>query len=117
DLASGSGRVLSGHIDALRQMTFSLDGKRLATASWDNTTRLWNVSDGRLLGVDLHNDHVLSVAFSPDGRTLASAGTGKAIHLWKLDASANVPDDPPQFASWAAAFTTAIVSSTRAVTP
>jgi len=117
DLASGSGRVLSGHIDALRQMTFSLDGKRLATASWDNTTRLWNVSDGRLLGVDLHTDHVLSVAFSPDGRTLASAGTGKAIHLWKLDTSANVPDDPPQFASWAAAFTTAIVSSTRAVTP
>ncbi|MHC5730104.1 MAG: WD40 repeat domain-containing protein, partial [Nostoc sp.] len=57
---------LEGHRDLIWSVTFSHDGKLMASASYDNTIKLWN-QDGReqntLKG---HKDKVLSVSFSPD---------------------------------------------------
>jgi hypothetical protein len=51
-------------------VAFSPDGRTLATGSYDNTARLWNVASGReLRRFDGHAEGVMSVAFSPDGRT------------------------------------------------
>ena len=48
----------------------------LATASADETVRLWDVATGQPHGAPLtgHTDVVRGVAFSPDGRLLATAG-------------------------------------------
>ena len=55
----------------------------LASASWDQTVRLWNVNTGRLQRtLTEHTNEVLSVAFSPDGQTLASADWDGIIVLW-----------------------------------
>ncbi len=43
-------RRLSGHRDSLFDVTFDPAGERLATASFDGTSRLWDLRDGRLLG-------------------------------------------------------------------
>jgi WD40 repeat protein len=49
-------------------VAFSPDGALLATASQDQTARLWDVATGQPSGTPLpsHTDAVYAVAFSPD---------------------------------------------------
>ena len=75
--------TLEGHTDYVWSVAFSPNGKMLASGSWDQTVRLWNVNTGRLLHtLTGHTNEVLSVAFSPDGKTLASASWDGTIRLW-----------------------------------
>ena len=57
--------------------------KTLASGSDDNTIKLWNSQDGRLIRtLTGHTDRVYSVAFSPDGQTIASGSRDNTIKLW-----------------------------------
>ena len=37
---------LEGHSDGVTSMCFSVDGIQLASGSWDDTIRVWNVKTG-----------------------------------------------------------------------
>ena len=64
-------------------MAFSPDGRLLATASADETARLWDPATGEYLRtLTGHDDGVVGVAFSPDGRLLATASNDKTARLW-----------------------------------
>ena len=65
-----------GHTAQVSSVTFSPEGDRLASASWDTTIKLWDVATGALLRTfEGHRSTVSSVAFSPDGsRILSGAG-------------------------------------------
>jgi FOG: WD40 repeat len=61
----------------VNDLKFSPDGETIATASSDNTVKLWNLQGQLLHTLASHEDRVYSVAFSPDGQTIASGSYDK----------------------------------------
>ncbi|NEO95540.1 MAG: hypothetical protein F6K56_37360, partial [Moorea sp. SIO3G5] len=70
------------HQDEVNHVTFSRDSKYLASASDDNTVKLWT-AQGKLLDTLIgHQSLVTHVTFSPDGKYLASASWDNTVKLW-----------------------------------
>ena len=63
--------------------TIAKDGKTLATASWDGTARIWDIT-GNLRDELEHEESVHILAFSPDGSILATASYDKTMRLWDV---------------------------------
>jgi WD40 repeat protein len=76
-----------GHTFMISSLMFSLDGKLLASAGYDGTIRLWNLTAKRESFISLvgHSGKITSVAFSPDGRILATGSSDKTVKLWDTE--------------------------------
>ncbi|RAH40629.1 WD40 repeat domain-containing protein [Aspergillus brunneoviolaceus CBS 621.78] len=97
-------QTLEGHGGWVQSVVFSHDSKLLASASHDNTVKLWNAASGACLqifkghsgsvhGASLqtlknHSGWIQSVVFSHDSKLLASASDDKTIRLWITVSSA-----------------------------
>jgi WD40 repeat protein len=64
-------------------------GVQLASASTDNSVRVYNILQGRVVDTYTHDGSVYSVAFSPANDWLASAGTDGDIRLRRIGSLGN----------------------------
>ncbi len=76
--------VLEGHIALIAALAASPDGAMLASASWDQTVRLWPLAGGAARVLEGHTQNVNGVAFAPDGRTLVSVSYDQSVRIWPL---------------------------------
>jgi len=74
---------LPGHEEAILHVSFSSDGKHLASGSGDATVRIWDVmTETPKLTLRGHRGWVMAVAWSPNGKKLASGAMDKEIRIW-----------------------------------
>jgi hypothetical protein len=97
---------VQGHEDSVHAAVISSDERLLATASYDCTVRVWDLTNGDCLKVLQHTDPVMRVAFSPavaaprGSQTsaggmpataparLVTACEGRALWLWDVESGA-----------------------------
>jgi dipeptidyl aminopeptidase/acylaminoacyl peptidase len=78
--------ISSAHKDTIYALALSPDGKVLATGSYDQKIKLWDVATGReLKTLSGHNGCVYGLAFRPDGKILASASADRTVKLWEVE--------------------------------
>lgn len=101
-----------GHKDTLKSIDLSPDGRHIASASMDNTVRVWDAETGACLNVfekpelrfnekyhyefleDLLDpggaQGVNSITYSPDGRILVAAGEGNVLNVWDVETGKHI---------------------------
>ena len=78
-------RTITGHKENIAALSFSSDGRIIATASNDKTVKLWQRDTGKLLQTLTHQDNVYAVTFGADNKFVITGSKDKTLNLWSLD--------------------------------
>jgi WD40 repeat protein/DNA-binding SARP family transcriptional activator len=122
DTATGGARTLAGRVSgSIQALSFSADGKVLASADADGSVAVWEVGAASLGEIFVgHSAAASGVALSPDGSTLYSASFDGSVIAWDVTGRRRLgqrfgfaPVGPPS----AAAHARRDVSTAVAVTP
>ncbi|KAI9766187.1 MAG: hypothetical protein M1839_005017 [Geoglossum umbratile] len=76
-------QTLEGHSNSVHSVAFSHNSAWLASASGDQTVKIWDASSGECLqALEGHSNSVQSVAFSHNSAWLASASADQTVKIW-----------------------------------
>ncbi len=81
EVPGGRARQLGGKLVGPWVQQFSPDGTLLVTAGDDGTTRLWDVSESRVVAQTLE---ARAFAFGRDGERIAFAIPGREVGIWRI---------------------------------
>ncbi|MGC4035061.1 MAG: caspase family protein [Chitinophagaceae bacterium] len=72
-----------GHTSSVSTASYSTDGKFIVTASWDNTAKIWDAAEGKLLReLKGHTASLTSAIFSPDTKYVLTTSKDNTARLW-----------------------------------
>lgn len=78
-----SSAILRGHTGGVTYAEFSPDDKTIVSSAYDNTVRVWDVSNGLQLGVLNHPAFVDHAEYSPNGKTIVCLSEyNNSIYFW-----------------------------------
>ncbi|WP_231949839.1 NB-ARC domain-containing protein [Alloactinosynnema sp. L-07] len=76
-------RTLTAHTKMVRALAVSPDGSRIASASDDNTVRIWDTASEEVLAVARNQSSSVSILVAgPDGSWFASANDAHVVQIW-----------------------------------
>jgi WD40 repeat protein len=80
------GTVRLRHPGTIIAVTYSPDGKLLASGGWDKVVRLWDSKTGKQVRTlsGLRGTAVRSLSFSPDGKILAAGVWDDVVRIWDV---------------------------------
>lgn len=87
-----SGAILNdmeGHASLVLTVAFSSNGKRIVSASVDETVRVWD-AESRVLLTTLHVPMVISAALNPDGERVVTTSYDGFVRIWDVDTGAEL---------------------------
>jgi WD40 repeat protein len=83
--------TLRGHDDVVFSLAFSPESSEIASASFDQSVRLWDAKTHAMVKeFHHHSDFVYAVAFSPDGKRLVSASKDRTVQFFDKDTGKSV---------------------------
>ena len=82
----GTIMTLTGHDGAVRSVSYSSDGRMLASGSDDGTVRIWNTQTGEeaISSMSSGDGKVLSIDFSDNNKWVASGTESGAVWVWNV---------------------------------
>ena len=79
-------QTIAAHSDWVRCLSFTPDGTKLVSGSFDKTIKLWQLATGTVIHtLKDHLKGVFALAVSADGKLLASGSWDEVIKLWNLE--------------------------------
>jgi len=83
--------TLEGHLEAVVSLSFSPDGRYLASASHDHSVKVWDVRERKEVFNRGYEQRMQAISFSPDGRHLVCAGKDQLVRLFAVEGVHSTP--------------------------
>ena len=78
-------RIISAHDDYIWRLLYLPDGRRIVTASHDETVKVWNLENGVQEGVPMEHNAINSLAMTWDGTKIIGSNEYGDVKVWDIE--------------------------------